>query len=51
MIEPQHVHWEAKRPAIPNAKLVTEGFRYDSRNNSEWLPAESLAGILQAEPA
>jgi len=51
VIEPSHIHWEAKRPAIPDAKLVTEGFRYDSRNNSEWMPAESLAGILQAEPA
>jgi UDP-N-acetylglucosamine 4,6-dehydratase len=51
VIEPSHIHWEAKRPAIPDAKLVTEGFRYDSRNNSEWMPAASLAEILQTEPA
>jgi UDP-N-acetylglucosamine 4,6-dehydratase len=51
VIEPSHIHWEAKRPAIPDAKRVDEGFRYDSRNNSEWLPVESLAEILQAEPA
>jgi UDP-N-acetylglucosamine 4,6-dehydratase len=51
VIEPSHIHWEAKRPAIPNAKRVTEGFRYDSRNNSEWMPAENLSQILQTEPA
>jgi UDP-N-acetylglucosamine 4,6-dehydratase len=51
VIEPSHIHWEAKRPAIPDANLVTEGFRYDSRNNTEWMPADSLAEILQAEPA
>ncbi|GAB2179158.1 UDP-N-acetylglucosamine 4,6-dehydratase (inverting) [Dongia sp. agr-C8] len=51
VIEPSHIHWEAKRPAIPDAKLVAEGFRYDSRNNSEWMPAASLAEILQTEPA
>ena len=51
VIEPSYIHWEAKRPAIPDAKRVEEGFRYDSRNNSEWMPAESLARILQAEPA
>jgi UDP-N-acetylglucosamine 4,6-dehydratase len=51
VIEPSHIHWEAKRPAIPDAQRVDEGFRYDSRNNSEWLPVDSLAEILQAEPA
>ncbi len=51
VIEPAHVHWEAKRPAISGANRVAEGFRYDSRNNSEWMPADSLAQILQAEPA
>ena len=51
VIEPAHVHWQAKRPPIPDAKLVAEGFRYDSRNNTEWMPADSLASILQAEPA
>jgi len=51
VIEPSHAHWEAKRPAIPDAKHVAEGFRYDSKNNAEWMPADSLAQILQAEPA
>lgn len=51
VIEPSHIHWEAKRPAIPDALRVAEGFRYDSRNNSEWMPGESLSQILQAEPA
>jgi UDP-N-acetylglucosamine 4,6-dehydratase len=51
VIEPAHVHWEAKRPAISGANRVAEGFRYDSKNNTEWMPAESLAQILQAEPA
>jgi UDP-N-acetylglucosamine 4,6-dehydratase len=51
VIEPSHIHWEAKRPAIPHAQRVAEGFRYDSRNNSEWMPAESLAQILKSEPA
>jgi UDP-N-acetylglucosamine 4,6-dehydratase len=51
VIEPSHIHWEAKRPAIPGAKLVAEGFRYDSRNNTEWMSADSLAQILQTEPA
>jgi UDP-N-acetylglucosamine 4,6-dehydratase len=51
VIEPSHIHWEAKRPMIPDSKRVAEGFRYDSRNNSEWMPAESLTRILQAEPA
>jgi UDP-N-acetylglucosamine 4,6-dehydratase len=51
VIEPSHVHWEAKRPAIADAKRVAEGFRYDSKNNEEWMLAESLSGILQAEPA
>jgi UDP-N-acetylglucosamine 4,6-dehydratase len=51
VIEPSHAHWEAKRPAIPQAQQVAEGFRYDSKNNAEWMPADSLAQILQAEPA
>jgi UDP-N-acetylglucosamine 4,6-dehydratase len=51
VIEPSHIHWEAKRPMIPDSERVAEGFRYDSRNNSEWMPAESLTRILQAEPA
>jgi UDP-N-acetylglucosamine 4,6-dehydratase len=51
VIEPSHIHWEDKRPAIPDAQRVAEGFRYDSRNNTEWMPADSLAQILQAEPA
>ena len=51
VIEPSHVHWEAKRPAIPHAQRVAEGFRYDSKNNSEWLPGDSLNNILKAEPA
>ena len=51
VIEPSYAHWEAKRPAIPGSTRVAEGFRYDSRNNSEWMPAESLAQILQAEPS
>jgi UDP-N-acetylglucosamine 4,6-dehydratase len=51
VIEPSHVHWEAKRPAITGASRVAEGFRYDSRNNTEWMPADALAQILQAEPA
>jgi len=51
VIEPSHMHWEAKRPAIPHAQRVVEGFRYDSKNNSEWMQADSLAQILRAEPA
>src|SRR5689334_709300 len=31
VIEPSHIHWEAKRPEIPNAQRAPEGFRYDSR--------------------
>ena len=51
VIEPAHAHWEAKRPAISGANRVAEGFRYDSQNNSEWMPAETLARILKSEPA
>jgi UDP-N-acetylglucosamine 4,6-dehydratase len=51
VIEPAHVHWEARRPAIPGSKRVEEGFRYDSRNNNEWMTGEKLGEILQAEPA
>jgi UDP-N-acetylglucosamine 4,6-dehydratase len=51
VIEPSYHHWEAKRPAIPNARNVPEGFRYDSLNNGEWMTGESLSQILQAEPA
>ncbi|HEY4163433.1 MAG TPA: UDP-N-acetylglucosamine 4,6-dehydratase (inverting) [Dongiaceae bacterium] len=51
VIEPSHSHWEAKRPAIPDANRVAEGFRYDSRNNTEWMPRDKLNAILQAEPA
>jgi UDP-N-acetylglucosamine 4,6-dehydratase len=49
VIEPSHMSWVAKRAAIPDAKRVPEGFRYDSCSNSEWMPAESLARILGAE--
>jgi UDP-N-acetylglucosamine 4,6-dehydratase len=51
VIEPSHSHWEAKRPAIPDATRVAEGFRYDSRTNSEWMSGDRLNAILQAEPA
>ena len=51
VIEPAHVHWEAKRPSIPNATRVAEGFRYDSKNNAEWMSGDTLNQILQAEPA
>jgi len=51
VIEPAHVHWEARRPAILDSKRVADGFRYDSRNNGEWMTGEKLAEILQAEPA
>jgi UDP-N-acetylglucosamine 4,6-dehydratase len=51
VIEPAHVHWEARRPAIPGSKRVDEGFRYDSRNNHEWMTGEKLAEILHTEPA
>jgi len=51
VIEPSHVHWEAKRPAIGAAKLVAEGFRYDSKTNSEWMSGDSLRGLLEANPA
>jgi UDP-N-acetylglucosamine 4,6-dehydratase len=51
VIEPAHVHWQARRPAIPSSKRVADGFRYDSKNNDEWMSGETLNRILQAEPA
>jgi UDP-N-acetylglucosamine 4,6-dehydratase len=51
VIEPAHVSWERRRAVIPDAKRVLEGFRYDSRSNSEWMPTETLTRILEAEMA
>jgi UDP-N-acetylglucosamine 4,6-dehydratase len=51
VIEPTFSHWEAKRPAIPGAAQVAEGFRYDSRNNTEWMSGESLRSLLDADRA
>ncbi len=51
VIEPAHVHWESRRPAIPDSKRVADGFRYDSKNNGEWMTGDTLTKILQAEPA
>ncbi len=50
VIEPAHVHWEARRPAIPGTTRVAEGFRYDSRTNDEWMTGDTLNQILQTEP-
>jgi UDP-N-acetylglucosamine 4,6-dehydratase len=51
VIEPSHAHWEGRRAVIPGATRVAEGFRYDSRTNSEWMPAENLTRIVDAEMA
>lgn len=50
-IEPAHIRWETHRENLPGAQLVTEGFYYNSRNNSEWMSGDQLLGLLASEQA
>jgi UDP-N-acetylglucosamine 4,6-dehydratase len=49
IIEPSHIRWEAQRKALPDAKLVEEGFSYNSKNNHDWMSGEHLLSLLAAE--
>jgi UDP-N-acetylglucosamine 4,6-dehydratase len=48
-IEPAHIRWEVKRDNLPGAKLVTEGFYYNSKNNTEWMSGDQLLALLATE--
>ena len=49
VIEPAHIRWEVKRENMPGAKLVTEGFYYNSKNNTEWMNGDQLLSLLATE--
>lgn len=49
VIEPSHIQWDAKRPALSDAKPVTEGFYYNSRDNTDWMSGETLLDLLAQE--
>lgn len=51
IIEPSHIHWEANRPRPSAATQVTEGFHYNSRDNTVWLTGEQLQRLIGAEQA
>jgi UDP-N-acetylglucosamine 4,6-dehydratase len=48
-IEPAHIRWEVKRENLLGAKLVTEGFYYNSKNNTEWMNGDQLLALLATE--
>ncbi|MDY0883189.1 UDP-N-acetylglucosamine 4,6-dehydratase (inverting) [Dongia soli] len=49
VIEPSHIQWDAHREGLPGAKAVAEGFYYNSRNNDDWMSAETLLDLLAQE--
>ncbi|HWT97111.1 MAG TPA: UDP-N-acetylglucosamine 4,6-dehydratase (inverting), partial [Terriglobales bacterium] len=48
-IEPAHIRWEVKRENLPGAKLVSEGFYYNSKNNTDWMSGDQLLALLAME--
>ncbi|HVJ32214.1 MAG TPA: UDP-N-acetylglucosamine 4,6-dehydratase (inverting) [Terriglobia bacterium] len=49
VIEPSHIRWETDRSDLPGAKRVTEGFYYNSRDNSAWMTGAQLQALLATE--
>jgi hypothetical protein len=48
VIVPQTPNWKVEEFVSHfNAKLVPEGFSYDSGNNSEWETVESLRALIK----
>jgi UDP-N-acetylglucosamine 4,6-dehydratase len=45
VIEPEHPWWNAER--LSGGKRLTEGFRYNSDTNTQWLSIEELKKMVE----
>ncbi len=48
VIEPSFPLWTQTREPLAQARPVSDGFRYDSKNNDEWLTVEDMSRLLEA---
>ncbi len=48
VIEPSFPLWTRTRDSLDQAQPVPDDFRYDSKNNDQWLTVDDMSRLLEA---